>query len=345
VAEFAAHKVVSSLPGVLAANTLYLVRVGTGFRPYVTNSSGTIVAYPLDPPAWSELTGKPAFGNASLAGAAPLQCGRLTLQSGVPVTTADVTGQSTIYFTPWRGNVFSIFDGSDWVPYAFAELSRSISGLTSGKNYDVFGYVSGGSPVIDLAPAWTSDTGRSAALSLLNGVYVNTSSFTPVMAGGTVAANRGTLLGTIRTTGTNTTEDSYTRRFVASLHHPVAKLLYRADGTSHTYSSNTIRGWNNASTHTVEWVSPVPMHGVILNFSAGMFPSAAGSFTARVGLANVTTAQFASVDFYTGAPVSAGAALPTDPGNGYRVYYVTEAATGTNNTTFYSYVVHGLVMV
>lgn len=60
MAVFSACKVVATLPGVLAANTLYLVRTGTGFRPWVTNSAGTIVAYPLDPISWSELGGIPA---------------------------------------------------------------------------------------------------------------------------------------------------------------------------------------------------------------------------------------------------------------------------------------------
>ena len=60
MAVFSACKVVSTLPGILAANTLYLVKVGTGFRPWLTNSAGTIVAYPLDPITWSELGGIPA---------------------------------------------------------------------------------------------------------------------------------------------------------------------------------------------------------------------------------------------------------------------------------------------
>jgi hypothetical protein len=65
VAEFSACKVVASLPGTLVANTVYLVRVGTGFRPYVTNSSGTIVSYPLDPITWSEISGKPDVATQS----------------------------------------------------------------------------------------------------------------------------------------------------------------------------------------------------------------------------------------------------------------------------------------
>jgi hypothetical protein len=42
------HKVVSALPGTLDANSIYYVRVGTGFDLYVTNDSGTIVAYPIN---------------------------------------------------------------------------------------------------------------------------------------------------------------------------------------------------------------------------------------------------------------------------------------------------------
>ncbi len=43
-------KVVSSLPSSLTADTIYFVRVGTGFDLVVTNHSGTIVAYPLNMP-------------------------------------------------------------------------------------------------------------------------------------------------------------------------------------------------------------------------------------------------------------------------------------------------------
>lgn len=39
------HKVVSALPGTLEANSIYYVRVGSGFDMHITNDSGTIVAY------------------------------------------------------------------------------------------------------------------------------------------------------------------------------------------------------------------------------------------------------------------------------------------------------------
>lgn len=44
------HKVVAALPATLEANSVYLVRKGAGYEQFVTNSSGTIVAYPLNNP-------------------------------------------------------------------------------------------------------------------------------------------------------------------------------------------------------------------------------------------------------------------------------------------------------
>lgn len=52
------HKVVAALPGVLEADSVYFVRVGTGFTMYVTNSSGTIVAYTPNL-GWADIQGKP----------------------------------------------------------------------------------------------------------------------------------------------------------------------------------------------------------------------------------------------------------------------------------------------
>lgn len=48
MAKVLQHKVVSALPTPLEANSIYFVRVGTGFDIHVTNSSGTIVAYPIN---------------------------------------------------------------------------------------------------------------------------------------------------------------------------------------------------------------------------------------------------------------------------------------------------------
>jgi hypothetical protein len=67
------HKVVASLPSTLEANSIYLVRVGTGFDQYVTNSSGQVVAYPMNHPAsLPVLLGSGSMAALALAGGSSL---------------------------------------------------------------------------------------------------------------------------------------------------------------------------------------------------------------------------------------------------------------------------------
>ena len=48
MAQLRTHKFVASLPAELEADAIYYVRTGAGFDQYVTNHSGTIVAYPVN---------------------------------------------------------------------------------------------------------------------------------------------------------------------------------------------------------------------------------------------------------------------------------------------------------
>ncbi len=48
MANLREHKVVGSLPATLEPDSVYYVRVGAGLDVYVTNSTGTIVAVPLN---------------------------------------------------------------------------------------------------------------------------------------------------------------------------------------------------------------------------------------------------------------------------------------------------------
>jgi len=143
--------------------------------------------------------------------------GRLTVESGVAVSTSDQTGKSNLYFTPYRGNKVALYDGSRWKLYAFSEVSLSLTSLTSGKNYDVFLYDNSGTLTLELSAAWTNNTTRADALSTQDGVTVKSG-----------AATRR-WLGTIRTTGATTTEDSATKRFVANAYNwqprPVRKRI------------------------------------------------------------------------------------------------------------------------
>lgn len=184
----------------------------------------------------------------------PFACqGRLTLESGVAVSSTDQTAKTTVYFTPYLGNRVTLYNGSSWRLYTFTEISLALGTLTSGKNYDVFLYDNSGTLTLELSAAWTNDTTRADALTTQDGVYVKSGSTTRLH------------LGTIRTTSTTTTEDSAGgssssvggKRFVWNRYNRVVRNLVVIDTTNTwSYTTGTWRVANGgtAPTNSVEFV-------------------------------------------------------------------------------------------
>ena len=52
---------------------------------------------------------------------------RISVVSGLPVTSGQLTSQTTIYMVPYNGETISLFDGSDWAPVTASGTSVSIS--------------------------------------------------------------------------------------------------------------------------------------------------------------------------------------------------------------------------
>jgi hypothetical protein len=90
--------------------------------------------------------------------------GRLTLETGVAVSTSDQTGKTSVYFAPYRGNRIGLKSGSSWDLYTFSELSLSLSGYIKGVVYDIFCYLSGGSPTLE-SLAWKKVTASNSPTS------------------------------------------------------------------------------------------------------------------------------------------------------------------------------------
>ncbi len=194
--------------------------------------------------------------------------GRLSLESGVAISTSDQSAKSHVYWVPYGGNLISIFDGTRWVMVAVAsQFDLTLSSLTSGKNYDLFGYISAGAFKLDLGPQWNTGGGSDVArgtgagsteLQLKDGVWTNKVSVTTSIAGDTVAANTGRLLGTLRTTNTTTTESSKAKRFLDNVYNQVGHIGFFQTTSSHTYNSATARYFNNSSANKLEVVCALP---------------------------------------------------------------------------------------
>ncbi len=188
-----------------------------------------------------------AAGATPGGGAPPSICeGRLTLTSGTPATTSDVTAATTLYWTPFKGGYIAVYSGSAWVLFTPGELSISLSGLTANSNYDVFMNYNSGTPALELL-IWTNATTRATALATQNGIYIKNGD----------ATRR--YLGTIRITGTTgQCEDSEAKRFVWNYYNRVPRRLYKSDtGANYTYATTTFRQARASSAQQVEWIEGV----------------------------------------------------------------------------------------
>jgi len=223
--------------------------------------------------------------------------GRLTTESGVPVSTSDRTAQSTIYYTPFVHDQIVLWDGTNWRPYTFTETSLALSGLTSDKPYDVFGYVSSGVLALELL-VWTNDTTRATAVTLQDGRYCKSGDKTRL------------LLGTIYTTGTTTTADAAATRYVGNVYNQQARRMFScpaySDGGSVTSYSLTSATWSEANAGTgsrVSYVLPLPAMAAVgiqavgdpaATFSIGAGIGNDSSSTASIELLGVTSARISA---------------------------------------------------
>src|SRR5574341_1024316 len=167
--------------------------------------------------------------------------GRLTLESGVPISTTDQVAQTTLYFTAYSGNRIALYDGTAWNLYTFSQVSMPIPATAGNTNFDIFIYVNSGSLALE-AVAWATNTIRATQLAVQDGVYVKS------------GAPTYRYLGTIRTTAVGQSEDSRAKRFVWNYYNRVQRLLYRNDPTPSWGLTGTWRSMNNDPANQVEFV-------------------------------------------------------------------------------------------
>lgn len=145
---------------------------------------------------------------------------RLTLQQGVPVTTADITTATSVCLEPYLSphNQLSVYDGTNWVTIDVAPSTYclSVSGLTANANYDVLVATSGGLPALSWSPAYASDTSPPAR-ALQNGVDVAASDHTKLVIGAVHVNSIGKL------------EDSHTHRWLSNYYNPQPREMWVQD--------------------------------------------------------------------------------------------------------------------
>ncbi len=158
--------------------------------------------------------------------------GRLTLESGVSVSTAEQVDKTNLYFTPYNGNEISLYDGAAWVRFSFAELTLAVGALTASKPYDIFIYDNAGTLTLS-ATEWTNASTRATALTTQDGVPVKT------------GATGYRYLGTIYIDAGQKCQDTLLKGYVWNYYNRVLRRFFMQEATSHTYNG-AARLWNNS---------------------------------------------------------------------------------------------------
>ena len=290
-----------------AATTLNKLAVGTNGQVLTADSAQSTGI------KWASVT-------AALRG---LCDGRLTLTTAVPVTTADVTAATTVYFTPYKGSQIALYDGSaNWTVYAFTEVSVAVPSNTNTP-FDIFAYDSSGLTLE--AVAWTNDTTRATALTKQDGIYVKT------------GATNKRYLGTGRTTGSSgQTESSALKRFLWNYYHRVERPLVVRESTD-TWSYTTAATWrsvNNSTANRVEFVIGVAEDPVRLRHYG--YPTVVTSpAVASVGIGlDSTSANSAQIIGATRALSPLTAEYSGTPAAGGHYLQLLEANSTTSTVTF-----------
>lgn len=282
------------------------------------------LTYVVDDPGGSPASRKLTLTRLGGLLLAPMIQGRLTTETGVAVSTSDRTAQGTLYFTPYQGNRVAVYDGTRWNLYTFTELSLALT-ATSGKNYDVFLYDNSGTLTLELSAAWASDTARTDALTTQDGVWVKS------------GATTRRYLGTIRASGTNTTEDSAAKRFVWNVQHRVARRLSYCD-TTDSWSFNSVATWrqaNSSAAAQVAWICGLAEDAVPVTLQANGDSYTASGLKVAIGLDSVSTAttrgEFGTTEKMV---VTIGWVVPPALGYHYAAWLELSASPGGNSTVY-----------
>jgi hypothetical protein len=251
---------------------------GSGALPIASGGTGGITAAAartnLDVPSNSELADLASDITdiqASLQNIVSAPQGRLTLTSATPVMAAGVSAATSVYYTPYLGNLVPIYDGTQFNTTAFSELTLTLnSNHVLSSIYDIFLFDDNGTIVIGTGPAWNTITAGAGARGTgagtteltrsVGGLLTNAYAMTARNGATTysVNANRGLYVGSMFMDGTNGQISCHTavgqsRKWgLWNAYNRKTVSLRVVDGTSSwSYTSATIRASQSASANSL----------------------------------------------------------------------------------------------
>lgn len=331
---------------------------GTGALPISRGGTGGTTAAAarsnLDVPSNSELAdiaSDVASLSSTIQALISAPQGRLTLTSGTPVLSSDVSAATSVYYTPYIGNLIPLStDGLVYSIQAFSELTLTLnSNHLASTIYDLFVFNNSGTIRLVSGPAWNSSTAGSCSrgsgagtteLTRLNGLLVNANSMTARNGATTytVAAKCGTYVGSMWMDGSNgqlTVHLGYgqSRKYgLWNYYNRVPVILKAGDSTaSWTYTTNTLRPANNSTANSLTVFQGVAEEAAQLIYTCLCNVIS----TSRIGIGYNSTTASSGIE-----PSSANAGISINltarhiavPAIGINTVTALEAGTGGGNS-------------
>lgn len=193
--------------GTATGGTLPIASGGTGAitAPAALTALGAAAAADV-----TALAAQIAAFTSSLSNIVSQPQGRMTLTTGTPILSTGVAAATSVFYTPYNGNLCPIWNGSQFNITAFTELTLTlVANHLASTIYDCFIINDSGTVRIVTGPAWTVITAGSGSrgtgagtsqLTLQNGLFVNTNAMATARNGSStfsVAALQGTYVGSI----------------------------------------------------------------------------------------------------------------------------------------------------
>ena len=312
-----------------------------------------------------------AVNAASAQNAIPAPQGRLTLTSGTPVLTGDVTAATSVFYTAYTGNTVPIYNGSSFALTTFAaDLTLTLTSSQAANTlYDVFVFNNSGTPTLVTGPAWSTSTPGSGSrgtgasttqLSRLNGLWVNTVLMTGRNGATSYSINASfaTYLGTIHIDATAGQVSCYTswgqnRKWGVwnAFNRRQTTVLVGDSTASWAYGTNTARASNNVpssySANAFNAGSGTACNGAVIlqglaeemvnaDFRQVTTGNAVTNIAGRIGCGFNSITAFSGMTAETTGGSSPGSTGPSQfispPSLGINNYACVEA--GINSTTF-----------
>ena len=271
--------------------------------------------------------------NATTAAAViPPPQGYLTLTSGTPVITGDVTAATSVYYTPYSGLLVPIYNGASFVPTSIvSELQLTlVSAHAASQIYDVFIFNNNGVATVVTGPTWAAGTSGSvtagscargtgtggAALARVQGIYTNAVQITARNGSTTytINANLATYVGSIFMDGTNGQVSCYrsygqSRKWgVWNLYNQQTISFKAGDGTGSWIPSGTLGPANAATANSLTTFCGLAQSSYELVYRQGVSVTGAASpSTILAGLGvNSTTVASGHTSSFSAARSDAG---------------------------------------